>query len=151
MFKRLRSWVSRRTRRGPPRMWSAHRCRARLSRCSMLDLVCLPFMLTGCTPLTERSSGEYWAQKAYGTTNSDSRGKQLRRDGFSLAEERYGMRHLRNLSHCISSRMFSVAEYKPVLEEVERILAEAGLDEEEMRKGAAAGPQGASGQSRNRR
>ncbi|EIW54679.1 galactose oxidase [Trametes versicolor FP-101664 SS1] len=77
-------------------------------------------------------SREYWAQKAYGTTSSDSRGKQLRRDGFSLAEERY-------------------AEYKPVLAEVERILAEAGLDEEEMRKGAAAGPQGASGQSRNRR
>ncbi|KAI0641395.1 hypothetical protein C8Q79DRAFT_307877 [Trametes meyenii] len=76
-------------------------------------------------------SREYWAQKAFGTT-SDSRGKQLRRDGFSLAEERY-------------------AEYKPVLEEVERILAEAGLDEEEMRRGAAAGPQGASGQSRNRR
>ncbi|KAI8972871.1 galactose oxidase [Trametes punicea] len=75
-------------------------------------------------------SREYWAQKAYGT--SDSRGKQLRRDGFTLASERY-------------------AAYKPILEEVERILAEAGLDEEEMRKGAAAGPQGASGQSRNRR
>ncbi|KAI0367424.1 galactose oxidase [Pilatotrama ljubarskyi] len=75
-------------------------------------------------------SREYWAQKAYGT--SDSRGKQLRRDGFTLAEERY-------------------ATYKPILEEVERILAEAGLDEEEMRKGAAAGPQSASGQSRNRR
>ncbi|RPD60274.1 galactose oxidase [Lentinus tigrinus ALCF2SS1-7] len=75
-------------------------------------------------------SREYWAQKAYGT--SDNRGKLLRRDGFTLAEERY-------------------AEYKPILEEVERILAEAGLDEEEMRKGAAAGPQGASGQSRNRR
>ena len=43
------------------------------------------------------------------------------------------------------------AEYKPILEEVERILAEAGLDEEEMRKGAAAGPHNPSGQSRNRR
>ncbi|KAI0760692.1 hypothetical protein C8Q74DRAFT_246837 [Fomes fomentarius] len=75
-------------------------------------------------------SREYWAGKAFGT--SDNRGKMLRRDGFALAEERY-------------------AEYKPILEEVERILAEAGLDEEEMRKGAAAGPQGASGQSRNRR
>ncbi|KAI0765888.1 hypothetical protein BD413DRAFT_481708 [Trametes elegans] len=75
-------------------------------------------------------SREYWAQKAYGS--SDSRGKQLRRDGFTLAEERY-------------------ATYKPILEEVERILAEAGLDEEEMRTGAAAGPQTASGQSRNRR
>ena len=42
-------------------------------------------------------------------------------------------------------------EYKPILEEVEPILAEAGLDEEEMRKGAAAGPHGPSTQSRNRR
>ncbi|KAI0717154.1 hypothetical protein C8Q76DRAFT_616487 [Earliella scabrosa] len=75
-------------------------------------------------------SREYWAQKAYGT--SDNRGKMLRRDGFAMAEERY-------------------AEYKPILEEVERILAEAGLDEEEMRKGAAAGAHGPSGQSRNRR
>ncbi|KAM5543557.1 hypothetical protein V8D89_002808 [Ganoderma adspersum] len=75
-------------------------------------------------------SREYWAGKAFGT--SDNRGKMLRRDGFTLAEERY-------------------AEYKPILEEVERILAEAGLDEEEMRKGAAAGPHNPSGQSRNRR
>ena len=32
--------------------------------------------------------GEYWTQKAH--NNSDNRGKQLRRDGFTLAEERYG-------------------------------------------------------------
>ncbi|EJF56876.1 galactose oxidase [Dichomitus squalens LYAD-421 SS1] len=75
-------------------------------------------------------SREYWAGKAFGT--SDNRGKLLRRDGFTLAEDRY-------------------AEYKPILEEVERILAEAGLDEEEMRKGAAGGPHNPSGQSRNRR
>ncbi|KAF9449625.1 galactose oxidase [Macrolepiota fuliginosa MF-IS2] len=76
-------------------------------------------------------SREYWAQKAHNT--SDNRGKQLRRDGFALAEERY-------------------AEYKPILEEVEKILAEAGLDEEEMRRGAAlGGGPAASGQSRNRR
>jgi len=31
--------------------------------------------------------GEYWTQKAYGT--SENRGKELRRDGFGLAEERY--------------------------------------------------------------
>lgn len=151
VYKRLRLWVSQRTQRGPPRTWSAHRYRARPSRCSMLDLVSLPFPLTYIPPLTGRILGEYWAQKAYGTTSSDSRGKQLRRDGFSLAEERYGMCLSRNISHCMRSRLFYVAEYKPVLEEVERILAEAGLDEEEMRKGAAAGPQGASGQSRNRR
>ncbi|KAF8056543.1 galactose oxidase [Lyophyllum atratum] len=77
-------------------------------------------------------SREHWSQKAHGA--SDNRGKQLRRDGFVLAEERY-------------------AEYKPILEEVEKILAEAGLDEEEMRRGAAAGPMSpaAGAQSRNRR
>ncbi|EED84544.1 predicted protein [Postia placenta Mad-698-R] len=75
-------------------------------------------------------SREYWAGKAH--SSSDNRGKQLRRDGFGLAEERY-------------------ESYKPILKEVERILAEAGLDEEEMRKGAAAGPGGSAGQSRNRR
>ncbi|KDQ52303.1 hypothetical protein JAAARDRAFT_198471 [Jaapia argillacea MUCL 33604] len=77
-------------------------------------------------------SREFWTQKAHDT--SDNRGKLLRRDGFTIASERY-------------------AEYKPILEEVERILAEAGLDEEEMRKGAAGavGGSGAAGQSRNRR
>lgn len=75
-------------------------------------------------------SREYWSQKAH--ESSDNRGKMLRRDGFALAEDRY-------------------AQYKPILEEIEKILAEAGLDEEEMRKGAAAGPAGLSGQSRNRR
>jgi len=42
-------------------------------------------------------------------------------------------------------------EYKPILEEVERILVEAGLDEEEMKKSAAAGGKTNVGQSRNRR
>jgi hypothetical protein len=41
--------------------------------------------------------------------------------------------------------------YKPVLEEVERILAEAGLDEEEMKRASATGQAGAAGQNRNRR
>ncbi|KZT01046.1 galactose oxidase [Laetiporus sulphureus 93-53] len=75
-------------------------------------------------------SREYWKGKAHGT--SKNRGKQLRRDGFAMAQERY-------------------ASYEPILREVEKILAEAGLDEEEMRKGAAAGPGEQSGQSRNRR
>ncbi|KAI0041460.1 galactose oxidase [Auriscalpium vulgare] len=75
-------------------------------------------------------SREYWAQKA--RESSENRGKSLRRDGFSLAEERYGA-------------------YKPLLEEVERILAEAGLDEEEMKRGAASAAAGGGGQSRNRR
>ncbi|KAF8878772.1 hypothetical protein BD779DRAFT_1613006 [Infundibulicybe gibba] len=76
-------------------------------------------------------SREHWKQKAFST--SDNRGKQLRRDGFGLAQERY-------------------AEYKPILQEVEKILAEAGLNEEEMRRGAAGGPAGSNtGESRNRR
>lgn len=76
-------------------------------------------------------SREYWTQKAHGV--SDNRGKQLRRDGFSFAEERY-------------------VEYKPILEEVEKILAEAGLDEDEMRAGAAqSGGGGGIVSSRNRR
>ncbi|KAG1762617.1 galactose oxidase [Suillus placidus] len=76
-------------------------------------------------------SREYWTQKAHGV--SDNRGKQLRRDGFSFAEERY-------------------AEYKPILKEVEKILAEAGLDEDEMRAGAAqTGAGGGIMPSRNRR
>ncbi|KAF8164705.1 hypothetical protein B0H34DRAFT_686248 [Crassisporium funariophilum] len=77
-------------------------------------------------------SREHWTQKAHG--NSDNKGKQLRRDGFALAQERFDA-------------------YKPILMEVEKILQEAGLDEEEMRRGAAGGPPsaGASGSSRNRR
>lgn len=35
--------------------------------------------------------GEYWAQKAHARGAVDSRGKQLRRDGFGMAEERYGL------------------------------------------------------------
>ena len=45
----------------------------------------------------------------------------------------------------------NVAEYKPVLKEVEKILAEAGLDEDEIKRGAVAGPKAAQGESRNRR
>ena len=44
-----------------------------------------------------------------------------------------------------------IAEYKPILEEVENILREAGLDEEEMKRSAAAGGKSSVGQSRNRR
>ncbi|CUA77603.1 Kelch repeat-containing protein 3 [Saccharomyces cerevisiae S288c] [Rhizoctonia solani] len=73
-------------------------------------------------------SREYWAQKAH--ESSDNRGKLLRRDGFALAEERY-------------------ETYKPLLKEVERILEEAGLDAEEIKRVGAAG--GTSGGSRNRR
>lgn len=96
------------------------------------------------------TTGEYWAQKAHTRGAVDSRGKQLRRDGFGLAEERYGV----FFSHTLCRRVLTVvaAEYKPILEEVEKILAEAGLDDKEMREmsqdvsGVSSG-----GQSRNRR
>lgn len=70
-------------------------------------------------------SKEYWTLKAHET--SENRGKQLRRDGFAMAEEQYD-------------------NYKPILEEVEKILAEAGVDDNDIRSG---GP--AIGGSRNRR
>lgn len=38
--------------------------------------------------IASRIPGEFWTQKAYGI--SDNRGKLLRRDGFSLAGDRYG-------------------------------------------------------------
>ncbi|KAJ7343500.1 galactose oxidase [Mycena albidolilacea] len=74
-------------------------------------------------------SRAFWAQKAHAST--ENQGKQLRRDGFTLAEDTY-------------------KTYKPILKEVEKILAEAGLDEEEMRQRAAGGGVRAE-QSRNRR
>lgn len=78
-------------------------------------------------------SRTYWAQRALTSGASDQRGKMLRRDGFALAEERY-------------------REYKPLLDEVERILAEAGLDEDEMRRsGASGGGAAAAEGNRNRR
>jgi hypothetical protein len=43
------------------------------------------------------------------------------------------------------------AEYKPILEEVEKILGEAGLDEDDIKNGVAAGGVGQAGQNRNRR
>ena len=52
-----------------------------------------------------------------------------------------------------SHRFLVPVAYKPILQEVEKILEEAGLDEEEMRRGAAGGPApaGGVGASRNRR
>ncbi|KDQ12099.1 hypothetical protein BOTBODRAFT_176632 [Botryobasidium botryosum FD-172 SS1] len=76
-------------------------------------------------------SREHWAQVAH-DAGANERGKTLRRNGFTLAEEKY-------------------ESYKPILEEVERILAEAGLDEEEIKKVGGGGGPGASGESRNRR
>jgi ABC-type lipoprotein export system ATPase subunit len=100
------------------------------------------------TYTSEEAQGEFWTQKAHNI--SDNRGKLLRRDGFGLAEEKYSMLSI-VLSLAQIILILIAAEYKPILEEVEKILAEAGLDEEEIKKGAALGGGTSLGQSRNRR
>jgi len=92
------------------------------------DIISTPFPGETLTQFFSRSR-EYWTQKA--RERSDDKGKMLRKVGFALAEERYNA-------------------YKPILEEVERILAEAGLDEEEMKRVGSGGGD-SQGQSRNRR
>jgi hypothetical protein len=95
------------------------------------------------------NTGVYWIQTA--RSNSDHRGKLLRRDAFNLAKQRYGTSIALifvMICHIAAPR---ADEYKPLLKEVEKILEEAGLDEEEIKKSAAAGPANVAGQSRNRR
>ncbi|KAN0085624.1 hypothetical protein V8E55_006758 [Tylopilus felleus] len=106
---------------------------AKDATCSAEDVISTPAPGETLAMFYARSR-EYWAQKAHQDHASDNRGKQLRRDGFGLAEARY-------------------VEYKPILEEVEKILAEAGLDEEEMKmQGVRDVAHGVgAGQSRNRR
>ncbi|KAG8821952.1 hypothetical protein FRC17_009698 [Serendipita sp. 399] len=74
---------------------------------------------------------DHWAQKARSELGSENRGKSLRRDGFALAEERW-------------------TEYKPILDEIERIRKEAGVEEESSMARAAGTGKGV-GESRNRR
>ena len=62
----------------------------------------LLLLFTSNTP-----SGQYWASKAY--QQSGSRGKVLRGEGFELAKGKY-------------------EEYKPILDEIERIQADAEVD-----------------------
>lgn len=95
-------------------------------------------------------SGEYWASKAFAA--SEERGKELRRGGFSMAQERYGKCLCTFIRFADFSLTFwNTVEYKPTLDQIEKILAEAGLDEEEIKRGAAAGPPSAQSTSRNRR
>jgi hypothetical protein len=53
--------------------------------------------------------------------------------------------------HEACTNLVQTAEYKPILEEVEKILGEAGLDEDDIKNGVAAGGAGQAGQNRNRR
>jgi hypothetical protein len=73
---------------------------------------------------------EYWTVKAH--EHSDNRGKSLRRDGFQLADEKY-------------------ETYKPILEEIEKIQAEAGLEDDDAVAGGQAKASGLGVESRNRR
>ena len=91
--------------------------------------------------------GEYWAGKAH--ESSTNRGKQLRKDGFALAQEKYRKLHLIALEQVKIYK--NIAEdYKPILEEVEKILRESGLDDEDIKKGVTSNPGGVV-QNRNRR
>lgn len=81
----------------------------------------------------ERSK-QHWASRALIESEGKLRGKEMRKRGFALADQQY-------------------QDYKPILEEIERIRAEAGLDEKEAAVnkvgGIGAGSTGVD--SRNRR
>ena len=104
-------------------------------------LICIPVMHSNFL-------GEYWAHQAHIT--SDNRGKELHRDGFALAQERYGKLFCLNTHRVTRALFIIIDEYRPLLQEVEKILSEAGLDAEEMKR-ASEGTAGVSGSSRNRR
>lgn len=80
-------------------------------------------------------SQAYWSRMAFQQSEGAARGKEMRRDGFELAEKRF-------------------ADLKPVLDEIRRIQREAGLDDDELKaaSGKAGGTSGGTGvESRNRR
>ena len=96
-------------------------------------------------------SREFWTQKAHANATGN-RGKELRRDGFTLAEEAFSkLCKIRNgaraflLMFCLILR---AEEYQPLLDEIARIQAAAGLEAEELARGARAG---LGTDSRNRR
>ncbi|GAA5907738.1 Kel3p [Sporobolomyces salmoneus] len=71
----------------------------------------------------------YWAQKAHETIAAGNRGKELRKSGFEIAQQRY-------------------EEYRPMLERIQAIQEQAGLDAAEAKATARAG---LGSESRNRR
>jgi len=80
---------------------------------------------------------EFWARKAFEENEEGTaRGKALRRDGFSMAEQRYN-------------------DYQPILREIEKLKVDAGLDENDTiisKKVSMAGSEAADKMaSRNRR
>ncbi|PWZ00676.1 galactose oxidase [Testicularia cyperi] len=77
---------------------------------------------------------QHWAAKIFNESEGKIRGKEMRKSGFALADQQY-------------------QEYKPLLEEIERIRAEAGLDENEqaVNKTGGIGAGSVGVDSRNRR
>ncbi|GAA6060520.1 hypothetical protein JCM10212_005601 [Sporobolomyces blumeae] len=65
-------------------------------------------------------SKTYWAQKAHETIGAGERGKELRKSGFEIAQQRY-------------------EEYRPMLERIQAIQEQAGLDAAEAKATARAG------------
>lgn len=94
-------------------------------------------------------SKEHWVMKARGV--SDDRGKALNAQAFKLCHTRYSASILQIALRRISMTNVFAEEYKPLLKEIEKILAEAGLDEDEIKRAGAGTSAGAQGQSRNRR
>ncbi|GAA99464.1 uncharacterized protein L969DRAFT_47950 [Mixia osmundae IAM 14324] len=77
-------------------------------------------------------SRDYWRMQAYERGDVEVRGRELYKAGYKIAQRRY-------------------LEYKPVLDEIERILEEAGLDDEEMAQTGGTTSNGLGVESRNRR
>ncbi|SGY45982.1 BQ5605_C001g00367 [Microbotryum silenes-dioicae] len=91
-------------------------------------------------------SKEYWTRKAHESVGAGNRGKELRRDGFSLCEEAFRKpsfpeSHTTRLYRTDPFDGFFVLaeQYQPLLEELQRIQEQAGLDAAEAAKGARAG------------
>ncbi|KAG0142547.1 hypothetical protein CROQUDRAFT_50169 [Cronartium quercuum f. sp. fusiforme G11] len=82
---------------------------------------------------------EYWAQKAHGT--SQHRGKELRRDVSTWSTQ-----PLMHLHHPLISD-----EYKPLLDEIERIQAGAGIEATDVQHRTRPGASGVGQESRHRR
>jgi hypothetical protein len=94
----------------------------------------------------ERSK-EYWAGTAYERTGS--RGKTLRREGFRAFSSSLAT-HCRSVDLTAELAMTKYGEYKPVLEEIERIQKEAELDATQAAASKRTGGTGP-GEGRNRR
>jgi len=103
---------------------------------SEADILSTPMPGESLRDFYQRSKS-YFASLAHEHSQGQTRGKEMRRDGFDMAEKKF-------------------MEFKPMLEEIERIQREAGLDEAEMkaanRAGGAMGAAGGTGaDSRSRR